>query len=269
MSDTNDLEDAVASLVAHGSWRSEQWDARNGEHPPDDLIACYAGDELDAGSSAALLDHLATCRECTAMVADLAALHHLPAVAGEPGERESAAAWRALRERLDGELRRGPAVTAPPRPPWRSPGWAVAAALLVACLLTGSWALHLGDRIHQLEAPQPNVPLVDLAAGAARGTASDETTVMARGAHYLLIFYPQFAEGDGEHSGPYSWTLTDAAGRQVLAGAGLELQAGEYMTLLLSGRELPPGSYRLRVFGRSGTGRTPVGEQVFRLAAGG
>jgi hypothetical protein len=271
LSETNDLEDAVASLVAGGSWRSEHWDARNGEHPPDDLIAGYAGDELDAEDSAALLDHLATCRECTALVADLAALHHLPAVAGEPGEGESAAAWRALRERLDGEPRRGPSVTVPPRPIplWRSPGWAVAAVLLVTCLVTGSWALHLGDQIHELEAPQPNVPLVDLAAGATRGGASDETTVVARGAYYLLIFYPQRAEGNGERTGTYSWTLADAAGRQVLAGDGLEIQSGDYMTLLLHGRGLPPGSYRLRVFGRSGTGTTPVGEQVFRLAAGG
>jgi len=271
VNETNDLEDAVASLVAGGSWRSEHWDARNGEHPPDDLIARHAGDELDAEDSAALLDHLATCRECTALVADLSALHQLPAVAGEPGERETAAAWQALRERLNGEPRRGTAAALPPRPRWRwwSPGWATAAALLVACLVTGSWALHLGDRLDELGAPQPNVTLVDLDAGATRGGASHETTEVARAAYYLLIFYPQLAAGDGERFDTYSWTLAASAGRQVLAGDGLEVQSGEYMTLLLHRGGLPPGSYRLRVFGHSTTGTTPVGEQVFRLVGDG
>ena len=310
MSEKSELERTVASLVASEGWGAETWDARRGEHPPAELLAGWVTGEVAEAEAEALQDHLAACRECAAVVVDLADLANLPPMPGEPTDFQVAASWRSLRARLAAAAAEAPdtepedAASAFPPPPavaaasfsapeprpvsqlvppapqpepaarrrwnWSRPAvsWAAAAAMLVACLGFASWGLHVHARLDELLVPVPNVPVVDLDGGDTRGAAS-EVEVSAAGPYYLLVFYPVLDSAVRESALDYAWTLRGEDGAEVLAGEGLELQPGDYFTLLLHREALPGGAYRIRISGRTDDGPVAVGEQTFRLDAGG
>jgi hypothetical protein len=288
------MEREISTLAESGAWGSGTWDGRRGEHPSAELLAAYLGGGLAASEIAPLQDHLAVCRPCAALVADLGDLANLPPEPGEPSDFEVAAAWRGLRARLGAapdaagaavpatsehrlpapQRAVAPAGAARPRrtSSWRigrsSLGWAAAASLLIASLVLGSWGLHLDARLDRLLVPAPNVPVVDLDAGTTR-SGGGGIEVAAADPFYLLVVYPLLGAADRQRFDSYSWTLLGDDGGERLAGDGLELQHGDYFTLLLHRDVLPEGGYRIRITGHAGGASRPVGEQTFRVAAGG
>lgn len=311
MNNRKDFRSVLVELAEGEGWGGETWDHRRGEHPPADLLVAYGSGELvdlvdEDPRLEALRDHVATCRECASLVADLATFPNLPRADGEPSEEEMAEVWQKLRQRLYREevlpadeeepaaaadhprIRaveelpwdRGVATPSSPRRPdprpastsWRSrSGWLVAAALLVLCVGLASWAAHLDRHLAVLTAPQPNVPLVDLDDGRTRSGPAEVVEAQLRGPYYLLIFYPVTEVGSEERFTGYSWRIVDESGEVRLEGTDLELQPGRYFTLLLYREALPPGSYRVRIFGHGTDGGepVPVGEQELRIPEAG
>lgn len=266
---STDFERALRALADDEGWGGESWDLRRGEHPPGEELCAYGEGELDGARRARLQEHLTTCAECAALVADQAVFPALPAGDDEPGEIEVAAAWRDFRDRLAAEG--VGAVTPAAAHSWQRPAvaWAVAASLLVACLVLGIWNLRLGAHIAALTAPQPNVQLADLMPADQRSDQEQEVVkVDPRGEFYVLIAYPSNPAGYRHDDGfsHYRWRIVDADGRELLSGGGLERQSLGEVTLRLHRDSLPPGEYRLSLTGVTGVGdMEPLGDQPFRI----
>lgn len=270
---STDFERALRALADDEGWGGETWDPRRGEHPPGEELCAYGEGTLDGARRARLQEHLTTCAECADLVADQAVFPALPGGDDEPGEFEIAAAWRDFRNRLAAEGVAPAARTAAGRrsPFWQraAAAWAVAATLLVACLVLGGWNLQLGERIATLTAPQPNVPLADLMPADQRSDQEQEVVqVDPRGEFYVLIAYPSSPAGYRHDDGfsHYRWHIVDADGRDLLSGGGLERQSLGEVTLRLHRDSLPPGEYRLSLTGVTGDGEMePAGNQPFRI----
>lgn len=246
---------------------------QRGEHPDADRLIAYHHGELAAGEADAVQEHLTLCRQCTALVADLAAFPHLDAQPGEPSEHEVAQAWRRVeallsRRAVAGVPDRGTSGGTPHATvPWHraAVAWAVAACLALLCVGLGSWSFHLESRLAELTAPRPNVPVVDLGSGTRRSGDEAVARVPAGEGPFTLYFYPDVAWGD---YAAFEWSVTNEAGEAVLAGSGLE-ERSQAFTLGLDRDSLAPGSYRLHLRGvpRSGGASETLADYGFQLDA--
>lgn len=271
---STDFDRALRALADDEGWGGESWDQRRGEHPPVEELTAYGDGELEGARRWQLQEHLTTCAECAALVADQAVFPALPAGDDEPGDFEVAAAWRDLRNRLaaEGVAPAARAAAGRPSPSWQRPAvaWAVAATLLVACLVLGGWNLELGARIAALTAPQPNVQLADLVPEDQRSDQEQEVVeVVPRGEFYVLIAYPSGSGGSSTDDvfSDYRWRIVDETGRELLSGSGLKRQGYGELTLRLHSDSLEPGGYELSLTGVTGEGdEVPLGELPFRIA---
>jgi hypothetical protein len=275
VSDHRDFKHTFTVAVESAGWGGEIWDRRRGEHPDAGLLAAYHDGDLAAADVAALQEHLSTCSECAGLVMDRAAFPDLPAADGEPGELGSARAWRRLEKALPPVEPR--TLAAAGVPPWRrtAVAWAAAAGLAVACVGLGGWNLHLEQesrhleqRVVELTAPQPNLPLFNLGSGIRRGgEEAHDPVVPAQDGIFILYFYPG---ADLETYAAFEWSIAeDGSGEVVLAGGDLRPAAGLF-TLGLHGEALAPGTYRLQVRGlpAGGGDAEPLGgDYRFLLAA--
>lgn len=267
---STDFERALCALADDEGWGAETWDPRRGEHPPGEELCAYGEGELDGARRARLQEHLTTCAECAALVADQAVFPALPAGDDEPGDFAVAAAWRDFNDRLEAEGVR--AATPAAARPWQRPAvaLAVAAGLLVACLVLGVWNLQLGAYVADLRVPQANLVLGDLEPADVRSDQEQEVVeVTPRGQFYGLIAYPTTPEGySDEHVfADYRWQIVDEEGQEVWSGGGLvkDRDLG-IVTLRLHRDSLDAGLYWLKLTGVTEAGEeTSLGDQPFRI----
>jgi hypothetical protein len=102
-----------------------------------------------------------------------------------------------------------------------------------------------------LSHPQINAPVVDLLpASALRGGPERRAVVELAPASrfFALILSPK---GSPDFAG-YRVEILDAGGRAVWSEGGLEKNIHGSFTLILARRFLPPGEYRLRLYGLEG-----------------
>lgn len=127
-------------------------------HPTPEELISYHGSELSVEEEKHVQDHLVLCRECTALLLDLAAFPALDQEgARQLSDAEVAAAWRALQPQL--RRQEAPGISAPSWWQRFSEGfslvrlsYALAASLLVVSLGLGAWIVSLWRENQRLAA---------------------------------------------------------------------------------------------------------------------
>lgn len=217
----------------------------SGEHrTPDELFAYLAG-ELGEEDQERLQAHLEGCRECLDLLLDLEPLALPETPQAGVTDLETAAAWRTLRSRLAAEKTRERTFL-----PSRLLQVA-AAVFFVSTLALSGWVIHLErsaarlrDTLAAAAAPRLNVPVVYV-----DSTRSEETAgglEMPPGQDFLLLM---MTPADPRELASYEVEILDAGERPIWHGTGLEMSDYGSLRLGLSRRFLPPGRYRIRLYG--------------------
>ena len=219
-----------------------------GPHPPPaELIAYHAG-ELSAADEARLQAHFALCPECTAAVLDLASF---PRIELRPGATEPLAEmlpdWQSVRASWQESEVEPPARSAG-RPPARRERLVLAlAAGLFLALLGMSYRLHVVERRSpEAELARGDLPLFTLTAEGASRSRGEERLSISGDRFSLMLFLAN----PGSYR-KYSLAAFSARDKTVVWRLD-RLQptsAGTFLVVGLSRRELPPGSYTLRLYG--------------------
>ena len=252
--DDKDLDRSLAGLFA------EQADGAS-HFEPDELFAYLAG-ELSGEEVEGLRDHLEGCGECLDRLLELEPLAEPEAPPAEGvTDFELVAAGRAIRRRLaddDGDRAR------PQRPAWTARTWPQAAAAIF--LLTTLGLTFQVTRLQRtvveqrrgLEQPRINVPVLY-----ADATRAGELTVElpAEDDFFLLMLMPTETRDFAD----YEVAISGAGERPMWSARGLEMSAGGALRLGLSRRFLPPGRYRVRLFGLAGEDREMIEEYPIEI----
>jgi hypothetical protein len=215
------------------------------DHPAPDRWLAYHRGELPAGEEARLQEHLVRCRECFDLAEAAAAFAQPEEEPGADRETETAALWRLLRPQLDPARRNVREISAGRRPSWkfRLPS-TLAASFFVALIGMAAWNLQQRSALEALRAPQPNAPILEIAAGE-RAAAGQELIVP--GGRRMLVFHPP------EELPVYRLAIRDAASGRELSAHELRPDRDLALTLYLP-EGLPPGRCRLEL--SDGSGRT-------------
>lgn len=259
MSDaTQELRQVLAEIAGEGR-------ASAGPHVEADDLVAYREQRLGAGDDRRVQEHLAWCRECAGLLADLDGFVDPLAELAEPAsELELAAGWRDFRRRLEQEeaaaRAEGPAPSTRRAPRWLQ---AVAASLL---LVSGALLWRVADLQRSLTAlgePRLNAPVVDLyTAGSLRGPEREPVVEVpaAAGVFTLILNSPAPAA----HAA-YRVTIERREGGAVWSGEGLAPNAFGSFSLTLSRRTIPEGGYRVRLEGRGASGWEEIAEYGLRV----
>lgn len=230
-----------------------------GPHPdPERLAACHAG-ELSPEEEGRVQDHLALCPECAALLLDLDGL-------ADPGFGAGAdlsgkeAVWQRLKEEMAPQ-----APVVPFRRPVRSsPRWlqALAASLLVASLGLSFWLALERTVTEPSGTPPPAVLYLDGEATRGEGGLPLPTVSSDAGVITLIL------NGAGQRRYErYRFEIVRADG--IRAGGGpIERNPDSYddfKPIAVERREIGPGDYRVRLYGRRGGQEEPVQEYAFRV----
>jgi hypothetical protein len=261
---TDDLEHLRGSLA---QLAEETRRRQGGTHPrPEALIAHSAG-ELEPAAAEAILDHLSVCRPCARLVLGIPAFLEAPA----PGARQAAydpetnASWEALWARL----RQGPtlpfarAVRADERERRHQPHLALLAlaAALAGCLIGFPiWIATHG----RSPVPPPIVSINPtertLGETPSPGTFPATLRLNAEAAALVLYLpapqpYPRFRV-----------EILDRRGRTASPANAAPISQ-QAILVILTHEQIPPGEYRLRVFGVDSRRQQPLGEYPLRIVA--
>lgn len=213
------------------------------DHADLEALTAYLHGSLPEADAEALREHLTGCRECGERLLEIEAFQSDVAKAAEDGTQvadlEEAASWRAVRgeigpERSDGGARTG----------WRAPG-AAAASLAAALIGAVGWGIYQRIEIAELNAPQPDMPLVELIQkGVTRGMDTDvrEVPDIPLDSRFALSITPE-APLPGAR---YQVAIQRPDGTSIWTGE-LVGDAHGYLTLLLSRRHLSGREYTVRV----------------------
>lgn len=238
------------------------------DHPmPEELVA-YRSGELSEAEEERLGDHLAICRDCAALLLDLADFGNLKPPAGVPEVTDAQVdqAWQDMRSRIAKEevpeqlvAAPGPGRVVPLRPvpsaqparvagPARSyAGWAVAASLIAVVSLF--WGFQQRGRSPQMEIGQLVYPQSTV-----RGESS---ATFPSGSNFVFPLPPVLG---GEHDG-YVVELAEVNESPLLVR---ELKTLERQALLVPGG-LSPGMYRLVIYGVAGGSREVIEDFSFTV----
>jgi hypothetical protein len=264
-------------------------------------LSAYSRGEMTGEAFATAQEHLVWCTVCTSV---LLAGDPRRVTTDGVSDVDIARAWSGMRARV--QINHQESSSWPRKLPHLPlsfidvPGMRVAAALLVAIIFLGSWeVLHRGNRrladgadvrptmptavmdtssipeyerqiaelrrqIEGLSEPQVNVFIADLyAAGATRSPEFTVTTINVPAGAALTLVMNTSADYDFPLFGV---DILDRTGRRVTRAERLAKTAFGNFTLLVPGRYLPAGEYRLQLFGvRNGTARV-LEEFVVRIA---
>jgi anti-sigma factor RsiW len=233
------------------------------DHPSADQWIAYHRGELPADQEERFQEHLVRCRDCFDL-AEAAASFAQPDAAQD---LETAALWRLIRPRLDPSPEPSlPKIREISTGPRRRRGWrerlptALAASFFVALVGLSAWIVQLRSVMETLQAPRPNAPIADLAAGERLATlASTERSLAASTG--ALVIHP------AERLPSYRLTLLDAAtGKQFWS---FKMRPDEDLALTIQfPAGIRPGHYRLELSDGSGGGAGKVLEtHLLRVTA--
>ena len=254
MSHGTDGTDEFRAEVAAAVARSVEKEGRRGadDHPTPDKLTAYRQGRTEDAETERIQEHLVLCRECLDRLAEL---EEFVEAGGEgPPEiasLEEAAAWRALRPRL--------------RTPGRTVGGtvplALAAAILVAAIGLGLWAIQqrmetgrLRGELARLSQPQAAATIVDLySESAVRGGAEEPASVDLSATDHLtvILHLPEAPE-----MVVYEAEIVDAEDRTLWRG---RVRREDYIfTLGIPRSFVDAGSYRIHLYGVIGEERRRI-----------
>lgn len=218
---------------------------RSGEHPTAEMLAAYCADKLTPEEDEKIREHFADCRDCPELLLDLKDFAAPdPSVTGPIPESWVAAAWQSLRARLAREPS--------PRPLYLQTwlrslqgAYSLTAVLLAAVLGLSAWVISLHVELRRLREPQANVRIETLYLSTR--SALPPIQVPAGGERFLLSIATA-ADARWRACKEVRLQLATGEGSEVWTGGLLPPEDG-IITLELSRRALPAGSYQLRLQG--------------------
>jgi hypothetical protein len=233
-------------------------------HPDPERLAAYHAGELSPEEEGRVQDHLALCRECAALLLDLDGL-------ADPGFGAGAdlsgkeAVWQRLREEIGKEEIPSAPVVPFRRPVRSSPRWlqALAASLLVATLGLSLWVASLKRTVAELSGTQ-TAAVLHLDAETTRGEGGLPLPAVSSDAGVITLILNGAGQRRYER---YRFEIVRADGGKP-GGGPIERDPDsydEFKPIALARRELGPGDYRVRLYGRSGGREEPVQEYAFRV----
>lgn len=228
-----------------------------GPHADADELVAYHEGTLSPEAMRRVQDHLVSCRECAALLADLEGLGDPGFGAGEEiPEDAGEIVWEKVRREI-----KEPAKVVPfqRRQRTAAPLQALAASLLIATLGLSAWVAHLRDRVEGLSSPQLNAPILDLyPAGSTRGEGPGLQAVPPDARLFTVVLNPA---GRPEVQ-DYEVEIVNAEGDEVWRAGGLEPNPYGSFSLTLSRDLLEPGDFRVRLVGG---GRKLIEEYALRI----
>jgi len=241
--------------------RSGQGVAVAGEHPSPDQLFGYHERRLPPAVADSVQEHLVACEECSRAILDFAAFPSLV----PPSERHRLSPadveerWRGLER----ELAR-----------WSRPLWQRHQVLLPAVALLAAMAVGLGLWGVKLrgELVGPRISGGDLEVVADLGSAETTTRGAGQGVspspaarRLVFVLVDPRVEGDGA----YEADLVTERGRLVQTGLPvLRSWSGDF-TLELSRDAVPPGAYRLELYGLEAGSRASIATYPFSIVDSG
>jgi len=233
-----------------------------GTHPDLESLLAYHSGTLPPGSEPSVRDHLVGCRDCTESLLDLGSFWE----AGQKppdnvADLTAVAAWRDFRARLKEEGK-----TDDGRQTWRAL-YPLAASLLLGVVALSFWVAglrasntELRQTVAELSAVQVNPPVFYLD----EITRSDEAGIVvelsAGQPSFLVIVVP----GSKTPDTTFVAELSDAAG-QVVWQAESGLSEAATLRFVFHRNRLPPGDYRMRIYGLEGGRRELVNDELLSL----
>jgi len=283
-----DLDNALKAIMA--AKREEL-----GEPPtPEELLACRDG-RLDPAARQSVADRLAVYPDAARTLADLSAFPEVEPAPGTPelSDGEVEARWQALRQKL-GEVERpltpSPSPIARPstgrgelpstRPQAFSPspgrregdgrgarGEGAAQSSMFRLAAAALLALGIGflaGRGSRSDLPMGavNVAIVELTPVEEGGTRSaSEVELSDVSEELVLVLGPP----DAREFPDYEAEVLDAEGARRWSRQGLQPTSLGTFHLAFRRDALPPGTYRIHLFGREGERQTPLATYELRL----
>ncbi len=259
-----DLDRSLARLFAEQSADADR------HLDPEELFAYLAG-ELSESAVEHLRQHLEGCRECVDLLLELELLA-APDAPPTDGVADLglAATRRVISEHFAGErsaanderVRRSRRLRLVPGR-WGGIVQAAAAVFLVTTLGLSVRVAQLqrttAELRHDLEQPRLNVSVFYADATRSGGVVVDE--LPPDNDFFLLMLIPT----ERRVFASYEVEIRGADQRPIWSGKGLEMSAGGTLRLGLSRRFLPPGDYRVRLYGLAGQDRVQIEEYALEI----
>lgn len=237
-------------------------------HPTPEMLTAYHAGELSAAAIERVQEHLALCRHCARLLLDLPAFLDAPSVAVADRDDAAEASWQQIQARLSqAGPRSGAAQDLPGRR--RGPIPVAAAALIAAAITAGILAVPLWIIGHRLASELPpatldlsvpemqrGTPAVPMLAPATVHADAAATTLVLRLASPQpdLLFRVELVAREGAGTGS-----TGRAGHG-LSTPPVTVVDARTLLLVLGRRQLPPGTYQLRVLDARQPSSEPLGE---------
>lgn len=251
----NPIHEAMVALARE--------ELRSAEHLSTTRLIAYHRGEIPATEAAAITEHLSLCRECSALMLEVAEFFADDDEEEDVPSSDPEAAWQKLRKAMSGAepLRSlSPVLSLPPPAPSqrsliRSLAFAYGVAATCAAVSVG---LIVFKDMTPSPRPRANPGLYDLTSnGSDRAEAADATPIRFRtpGDSAFLILNPEVAPD----SARYGVRIHSAGGAVVWRSDDLVLQSPGGFHLNLPAGTLPPGRYSLKLYGITEGRETPLG----------
>lgn len=254
--------EAIESAVR--SFAEQERSSGSGHPEVDELVAYHAGELADQACEP-LRNHLATCRECTRLLVDLASFPKLkpPTKADRISEAEVKAQKAALKIRLEEEGLRKPtsagilAFRRPARASIPAAYWTAMAALLVVAVGLGVWGWIR-------PVPGADTELFLLFPESERDAGEEIRTfeIPVWADYYLLVL----GSARTDRHSAFRAEIVDSQGRLVLRDDALHRSYDGTVKWRLGRDRLAAGSYEIRLFGLGAGPPEPLGSYAFRIA---
>jgi hypothetical protein len=244
---------------------------QGGAHPPAAELVAYAAGELQPAAAEAMLEHLAVCRLCTRLVVNLPAFD-----AAQPQEPDAAAsdpetmdAWQELLRRLQpgtgpaGALVEESAIDAEPGEQMRASHPLRVDYALAACLAACLIGFPLWIALHGRSPVPPRIVPVNATErplGPTQHPAAPPKALSLDAEAAALVLYLRAPQADMR----VRVEIQDAAGKTSHPAAAAAI-GPQVVLVLLTHEQLPPGDYRLLIFGGEAHPQQLLGDYPLRI----
>jgi hypothetical protein len=263
------------------------------DHPTPETLGAYRDGELPPDAAETLRDHLALCPDCAEMLLDFATFEQFtpPEESASLTDSDVGAAWQRMQQRLAPvvevakvvemvETPEAAPVVAQEKKPAPLPfvpraseyepvvlrrrlrtAYAIAATLAVGVVGLSMWGGVLQGRLRDLSKPRVNLGFVYAFSedNKERGESSGE---VLSGKTPVLVIEPT----DLPPADDYGVEVRNPGGALILKTSGLVPSRGSF-SMELPSAQLSPGSYRVELFGVTGSGWQKLDTLSFQIGS--